>query len=74
MNETADIIRANAIIAELSEQRTINGNRAAEWASRAAVLKVENDALRKRLSELEPKPDAPQRTTAASDRNKNARS
>ena len=56
MNETADVIRANAMIAELSEQRAINGNRAAEWAARAAVLKVENDALRKRLSELE-KPD-----------------
>lgn len=59
MNETADLIRVNAIIAELTTQRTICGNRAAEHAAVAAVLQAENDALRKRLAELEKKPEAP---------------
>lgn len=53
MNETADVIRANAIIQEISSQRAILGNRAAELAAELAVVKVENAALRKRLAELE---------------------
>ena len=58
MNETADVIRINAMIQELSTQRSIAGNRAAELAGANAILKAENEALRKRLEELE-KPKEP---------------
>lgn len=55
MNETAEVIRANAMLDELSAQRTVLGNRAAELAGLNAILKAENAALRKKLEELQPK-------------------
>jgi regulator of replication initiation timing len=53
VKDSADVIKANAMLNELSEQRAIMGNRAAEMMGRMAILQAENAALRERLAELE---------------------
>jgi regulator of replication initiation timing len=58
---TKDEASVNALIRELSEQRGILGNRSAQMAASNAALAYENEELKKRIAELEkkPEPEAP---------------
>lgn len=52
-------IRGNAMLQEVTEQRALLGNRAANLAAQLAEQIAENESLRKRLSEAEAKAGEP---------------
>lgn len=52
-------IRANAMLAEIRQQREFAYNRCASLCADLAIITAERDALREKVEELTPKPDAP---------------
>ena len=53
-------IRANAMLTEVRQQREFAYNRCASLMADLAVAATEIEALKKRIAEIEPKPEAPQ--------------